>query len=128
MDMMHMRRQLLVVGPINHIYVLCRGERCPIMEFIDGLDARTGDRVNALIERIAWHGLPRNREKYRRIKHHRLVPELALDEIKLGQVRILCFTDADGALVLTNGFIKKRASQLAREVERAIRMIEDYHE
>ncbi len=126
--MMDMHRQLLVVGPVKQVYVLCRGERCPIVEFIDGLDARTGDRLNALIERIAWHGPPRNREKYRRIKHHRLVSELVLDEIKLGQVRILCFTDADGTLVLTNGFVKKRDSQLAREVERAIRMIEDYHE
>ena len=126
--MMDMHRQLLVVGPVKQVYVLCRGERCPIVEFIDGLDARTRDRLNALIERIAWHGPPRNREKYRRIKHHRLVSELVLDEVKLGQVRILCFTDADGALVLTNGFVKKRASQLAREVERAIQMIEDYHE
>ncbi len=117
----HVSRETLCRGPAEEICVLRRGARCQIVDFIESLEQKEKKKLLALLKRVCEEGVPRNPQKYRRFGSG-----VKLDEIKSYQVRVLLFRDDDGAMVLTNAWLKKRGSQLSREIERALRLREEY--
>jgi len=114
-------RETLYRGPAEQICVLRRGARCQVLEFIESLEQKEEKKLLALLKRVCEHGVPRNPEKYRRLRSG-----VKLDEVKSYQVRLLLFRDDDGAMVLTNAYLKKRGSQLSREIDRALGLREEY--
>jgi len=108
-----MQRELLRAGARLRIYVLRRGERREVLEFLDGLPPSERKKSVALLVRVADHGIPSNPQKYKRLKGYR-----DLHELKAGQVRLLFFFDR-GDLVLAHAFRKRGRGTPAREIQAA---------
>jgi len=118
-------RQPILDGPIESIYVLWQRDRCQVRDFIDGLRDAERKKVIRALRRLADHGPSPNPERWRQIRS-RGTRAGAVYEIKCSQVRVLAFRDDDGALVLATAFLKKRVSQQRAEIERAMRVADDY--
>ena len=105
--------------------MLWQRERCEVREFIDGLREAERKKVIRALRRLADYGPSPNPEKWRQIRS-RGSRGGAVYEIKVSQVRVLAFRDDDGGLVLATAFLKKRVSQQRAEIERALRVVDDY--
>ncbi len=94
------------------------GSRCPARDYLQDLrDADCSElrRFLVLFERIAEHGVIRNKTQFRKL-------EGGIWEFKRGDHRMLCFQDGR-AYVLTHGFRKKRQKCPRREIEKAQRIM-----
>ncbi len=119
-----MQKQLFRRGRKLDIYCLHEGDRCPLLKFLS--DLAKGDELDykkalALIERTADRGPARNTEKYRKL--HGVIK---LWELKPRPVRIMLFYDETNNMVLTHGFLKKRDKTPRNQIDRALRMREEY--
>ena len=85
------------------LYILAEGDREFAREFVQGLEKNQQDQVKALLKRVAEHGLPSNIQQFRRFHDH---PNLA--EFKRSGVRLICFFDGPGRIVITHGFKEDR--------------------
>jgi len=78
---------------------------CPVLDFFHEIARSRSDltsRLTALLDYTAFHGPPRNPQKF---KH--LAGSEGIFEFKVFQVRLLCFWDTDRLIICTNGTIKK---------------------
>jgi hypothetical protein len=115
------RRFLTDVWTID---ILADGEREFVREFLEELERNQPPeyrRVVALLLAVASNGPPRNIQKYRAISG--VSGQLA--ELKGHQARIMCFFDGPRRIVLTHGFLKKRARE-PDEIQRAVRLRDAY--
>lgn len=87
----------------------------PVLEFITNLQPSDLNKVIALLDRVATHGLPNNPEKYKKLNRYN-----NLHELKSDHVRLLFFIDGR-RMILTEGFMKTKSSTDARYTERAER-------
>lgn len=113
-----MRARLL----IRRIWTICAlqaGADCPAEEYIRSLNESDKKKVLALLKRTAFHGPPHNREKFLKVEDD-------LFEFKVFQHRILCFFRPGRVIVLTHGFRKKRDRIPSGEIQRAVRLRDDY--
>jgi len=118
------KKQLLKRGRKLDIYCLYEGDRCLLLEFLLDLakrNKRAYARVLALIEKTADYGPPHNTEKYRKLHGG-----IELWELKPRPVRIMLFYDEANNMILTHGFLKKRDKTPKNQIERGLRMREEY--
>ena len=112
-----MEKRLLFSGARQAVYTWAdECGRCPVTEFLDGLQEIEYSKIVGLLRRSTMYGVPRcNRQKCRR-----LTGWGDLHELKAGQVRLLFFHDRQGDIIVTNGFLKKQDRTPQREIERAV--------
>lgn len=117
-----MEARLLYRGRVWTLYLLAEGTREFAREFVDGeLTTEQRAQVINLLKRVADEGLPSNPARYRVLQGH-----ANLAEFKRSQVRLLCFFDGPGRIVLTHGFKKKTDRTPREEIERALRLRDAY--
>jgi len=75
----------------------------------------------ALLGRVAIEGPPRNIEISHQIKGK-------LFEFIQGRLRVLWFFDEGRLIICTGGFVKKGRKTPRREIDHAIRLMDDYFE
>ena len=107
------------------VYAVAKSrEHCELLEFLGGLDQtlqKDSDRMLALLGRVAMEGPPRNTEISHQIKGK-------LFEFIQGRVRVLWFYDEGRLIICTGGFVKKGRKTPRREIDHAIRLMDDYFE
>jgi len=115
------KKVLLKPGMAVHVYCLYEGNRSDLIEFIESLDDSSRAKIYGLIERTADYGPHPSREKYRKLHGG-----IELWELKAGQVRIMLFYDETGNMVLTHGFLKKGDKTPKNQIDRGLRMKQEY--
>ncbi len=110
----------LITGKSLDIYAITNDGRCPVQEFIDGLESADQKKVIALLQRAANYGLSNNTEKFKKLKDN-------IWEFKSFQVRILCTLEGRKVIILTHGFIKKRDKAPSSEIVRAKELLTALH-
>lgn len=113
-----MTSKLLYNGSKLKLYVL-EGSRCFTKDYIDSLDDASRRKTLARLKKIGDVGPPRNEEQFKHLRDR-------IFEIKAHQVRIFCFYDEKGNLVLTHGINKPTKKIQQREIEKAIEMRTEY--
>jgi len=99
---------------------LVKSGRCLAYRFFDDLvDVRERKRVLALWDRTAAQGPPRNREKSNKLTDD-------IFELKAYQTRFPYFYDGAKRIVLTHGVTKKKDRMDPDEIERAVRLRNEY--
>lgn len=93
----------------------------PAQEFINDLEARWQEAIDAAIERLANapNGQLRNREKFKKVEG----TDPALWEFKEFQARLLCSMESNRTLVLLYGEVKKRDALSPGTIRRAYRVL-----
>lgn len=107
-------------GKQYDIYSVTDGGRSYATDFIKDLQQNDQKKVVALLQRAADHGLPRNEERFHKLKG------CDIYEFKSFQVRLLCFRDKTRLIILTHGFLKKGNSTPKNEIERAVKLQKEY--
>ncbi|HDM79379.1 MAG TPA: hypothetical protein ENG51_23385 [Deltaproteobacteria bacterium] len=106
----------LYSGKVYTLYVIVKGKKCPIQEFINSLDEKRKGQALAQLQFLADHGPLYNPEKFRWIKDK-------IFELKTRSgVRILGFFAGQRKIVLTHGFLKGKVKAFQREVKKAQRL------
>lgn len=97
----------------NHdVFTWIRGQRCPVWEFLRGLEKPAHNQALAMLRRVATSGLPQGEERKRHLRGD-------IWELKPGDVRLLYFTDSQERIVVTNGFLKKDQKTRSEQIDRA---------
>lgn len=124
-----MRCDAVLRGRRFVLYTLRRDTgKCPVQEFIAGLQERDKKRLMALLEHTKDNGPPKNREKCRKI-----ATADGLFEFKSYQDRVIWFYDGNerdgrGRIVMTHGFCKKDDRMPLREQRQAEQMRAEFLE
>ena len=117
-----MDTRLLYRGRVWSLYLLREADREFAREFVEReLTDVQRTQIRNLLTRAADHGLPPRREVYRVLRGHS-----NLVEFKRGEVRLLCFFDGPRRIVLVHGFKKKSDRTPPQEIERALRLRDEY--
>lgn len=111
---------ILYAGKLYDIHAITINDRCPVKEFLDNLGPSDQKKIIALLQRTADSGLPKNEEKFKRLKGEDIF------EFKSFQVRIFFFLEKEKLIILTNGFIKKKVRTPLSEIERAKDLRKEY--
>jgi phage-related protein len=115
-----MEAAIITKGKAFDIWAITHGDKCPVQEFIDGLEKQDQKKVIALLKRLADHGMPANEQKFRKLKG------LDIWELKSFQARIFCFFDIGKIVILTHGFSKKSNETPTEEITKAVRFQKEY--
>jgi len=103
-------------GKACTLYAIVVRGKCPVQNFINGLDKKRKKQVIALLELLADQGPLYNAEKFRWIGDE-------IFELKTRSgARILGFFAGRRKIVLTHGFPKGKAKAFQREVKKAQRL------
>jgi phage-related protein len=97
---------------------------CQLLDFISELGAnlqKDGDRVLALLKRVARDGPPRNLEICHQI-------EGKINQFTQGRIRVLWFYDEGKIIICTHGFVKKTPKTPTREINHAKALMKYYFE
>lgn len=94
---------------------------CLVREFMDGLERPDQKKVVALLRRAADFGPPINEEKFKKLNSE------GIYEFKSYQIRIFCMFEKGRIIILTHGFVKKSGKTPRNEIERATRLLAEYH-
>ena len=115
----------LQTGEAYTIYALSSGRDSPVVEFLGEAFEKMpdeADKLIALLERTAEHGVPKNKTKANTLGN-------GLFEFKTsGGIRILWFYDAGRVILCTHGFVKKRQTTPPKELKRARKAMKAYQE
>jgi phage-related protein len=104
------------------VYYLVDGTRAYARDFVYGeLTRSEQSQVVALVQRIADQGDLDNMEQFRQLHGYS-----NLYEFKRFSVRLMCFFDGRGRIVLTHGFKKKTDRTPRQEIDRALRLRDAY--
>lgn len=105
------------------VYAIGRNpDDCDLLDFLAGLEAnlhKDRDRMLALFERVAEHGVPENTDISHQIQGK-------IYEFIQGRLRVLWFYDEGRTVICTGGFIKKSRKTPRREITRAIEVMDQY--
>ena len=97
---------------------------CQLLDFLGELGAnlkKDGDRVLALLKRVARDGAPRNPDICHQI-------EGKIYQFAQGRIRVLWFFDEGKIIICTHGFVKKTPKTPNREVNHAKALMKNYFE
>lgn len=119
--MRHVGVETLYHGDCYRIEAITVDGECLVRTFIDGLERPDLKKVVALLKRAADFGPPLNEEKFKKLNSE------GLYEFKSYQVRIFCAFDKGRLIILTHGFVKKSGKTPRNEIERATRLLAEYH-
>lgn len=94
------------LGNCFDILAIEDGDKCEVLDIVNDMFITARPSLVKLVkvlDRTADVGLMRNKEQFRAL-------DAEISEFRLpGEVRILCFMDGQGIVVLTNGFIGQHA-------------------
>ncbi len=99
-------------------------DSCQLIDFLSELGAnlqKDGDRVLALLRRVARTGPPKNPDICHQI-------EGKINQFTQGRIRILWFYDEGKIIICTHGFIKKTPRTPTREISHAKTLMKNYFE
>lgn len=119
---MNIETELLYKGSKFAIYAIVKSGVCLATDFIENECTRSEQKkVVALLQRAAEHGPPKNKEKYESLRG-------GISQFKSYQIRIPCFFDKGGKIILTHGFRKKktRSKTFRDELEKAKKYRDEY--
>jgi len=94
--------------------------RCPAKKFLNGLSKDDREKILRVIKRLADEGKVTNREQFKKIEGEDFF------ELKNFQIRMPCYFQAAGRLIITHGFMKKEAWIRPEEIDRMIRIRDEY--
>ena len=98
--------------------------RCPVEEFLDGLNAKQAQKVVWVLNLIEEFSIVSS--KYLK----KLVNTDGLWEVRVSSgsniFRLLCFFDGDAVIVLTHAFQKKTQKTPKQEIKTAEQRMKDY--
>jgi phage-related protein len=98
------------------VWMYAEGPRCEVEQFLDSLQPKDQRKISRIMHEAADYWPLANRQKCEELHGHP-----GLFELKANQVRLLCFRDSRGDIILTNGFIKRQEKPPRQEIERALR-------
>lgn len=104
------------------IYALVVDGDCQIEDMLAALERDDADLVASavqLLDRVANHGPPKNKEKSRPVGD-------GIFELKPKRLRICYFYDANCMIVCTHGFEKPPRKVQDREIKKAVELRETY--
>lgn len=96
-------------------------ESCPAGDFIDGLDESDRTKLDVIYQYLGDHGRLSNKEKFKKIEGSE-----GIFEIKIYQIRILCFFVPGRRLMLAFGLRKKQDRLRPADIARAERIRERF--
>ena len=111
-------------GRLFDLYEITNQGNSLVEEFIHSLSKKDAKKINALLNRSADAGLPKNDERFKQLK----CKEINLYEFKSKPVRIFCTLEGQRKIILSNGFSKKTEGTPPNEIERAVRLLKGYFE
>jgi hypothetical protein len=101
-------------------YAICKNGRSLSKEFIESLEIGEKTKIIGIIKRYADRGHIQSKEQFRKLVDH-------IWEFKRFNSRVLMYHCAPGYIALTNGFVKKQPRTPPQEIEKAIRIKEEYN-
>lgn len=115
------KREILYRGKFHTIELaITANGRCPGKKFLDDLSKVDREKILRIIKRLADEGRVANREKFKKIEGEEFF------EFKDSQIRMPCYFQAAGRLIITHGFIKKEAWIRPEEIDRMKRIRDEY--
>ena len=112
-------KTIIYSGNRFDIYAITVQDECPALEFIDNLEDRDQAKIIQLLNVTADNGTPSNPEKFKKL-------EKDIWEFKSYQVRLPCFFEKEKIIVITHGFKKRKNKIPRKQIERAIKLRNDY--
>jgi len=113
---------VLYRGRIRTIFLLAERDREPAREFVNSkLTKAQQDQIKSLLRWSADEGLPTNTAHF-----HTFSGYEGLGEFKRFGIRLMCFFDGPGRIVLTHGFKKKSDDIDPEQIKRAVRMRDEF--
>ncbi|MBU1206172.1 MAG: type II toxin-antitoxin system RelE/ParE family toxin [Proteobacteria bacterium] len=98
--------------------------RCQLLDFLDDLESnlqKDGDRVLALLKRVAREGPPKNPDICHQIGNK-------IYQFSQGRLRVIWFYDEGKMIICTQGFIKKTPRTPQGEISNAKLAMKSYFE
>lgn len=112
-------KTIIYLGSRFDIYAITVQGECPVKKFIDNLEHKDQVKIIQLLKVTADNGTRSNPEKFKKL-------EKDIWEFKSHQVRLPCFFEKDKIIVITHGF-KKTTNKIPKtQMERAIKLRNDY--
>lgn len=117
------KREVLYQGKFHTVELAVTANgRCPAKEFLKNLSKSDRAKVLKIIERLADEGKAVSREQYKKIEGENFF------EFKKFQIRMPCYFQPGGRIIVTHGFIKKGESIGPEEIKRMKRIRDEYEQ
>jgi hypothetical protein len=115
------KREVLYTGKFYMVELaITANGRCPAKKFLNKLSKEDRGKILRIIKRLADTGRVVNREQFKKIEGEEFF------EFKSFQIRMPCYFQGAGRLIITHGFIKKEARIKPEEIERMKRIRHEY--
>ena len=116
-----LNREILYRGKFHTVELAVTASgRCPAKKFLNGLSNVDREKILRVIKRLADEGKVTNPEQFKKIEGEDFF------EFKNFQIRMPCYFQAAGRLIITHGFIKKEAWLRPEEIDRMKRIRNEY--
>jgi mRNA-degrading endonuclease RelE of RelBE toxin-antitoxin system len=117
------KREVLYEGEFHTVELaITANGRCPGKEFLKSLSKGERTKVLKIIERLADEGKVASREQFKKIEGENFF------EFKKFQIRIPCYFQPGGRIIITHGFKKKGESIGPDEIKRMKRIRDEYEQ
>jgi hypothetical protein len=115
------KREVLYRGKFQTVELaITANGRCPGKKFLDDLSKDDREKILRVIKRLADEGKVSNREQFKKIEGEDFF------EFKNFQMRMPCYFQTAGRLIITHGFIKKENRIKPEEIDRMKRIRDEY--
>ncbi len=115
------KREVLYKGKFHTVELaITANGKCPAKKFLNGLSKLDREKILRVIKRLADEGKVTNREQFKKIEGENFF------EFKNFQIRMPCYFQADGRIIITHGFPKKEDSIKPEEIDRMKRIRDEY--
>jgi hypothetical protein len=107
----------------NHFSIralVLRDGACPVGDFLAALTPKERRKVDVLFEKLATHGIIRNKELFKKIEGTDLF------EFKRFQTRLICFFTADKLVVICHAVMKKKDKHRMEDLDHATGLRKSY--
>lgn len=115
------KQEVLYKGKLHTIELaITANGRCPGKKFLDKLPKVDKEKILRIIKRLVDKGKVTNRQQFKKIEGEDFF------EFKNFQIRMPCYFQADGRVIITHGFIKKDDSIDPEQIDRMERIRDEY--
>ena len=115
------KREVLYRGKFHTVELaITANGRCPGKKFLNSLSKDDREKILRVIKRLADEGKVSNREQFKKIEGEDFF------EFKNFQMRMPCYFQTAGRLIITHGFMKKEAWIRPEEIDRMKRIRDEY--
>ncbi|MBM4273456.1 MAG: type II toxin-antitoxin system RelE/ParE family toxin [Deltaproteobacteria bacterium] len=115
------KREVLYKGKFHTVELaVIANDRCPAKKFLNDLSKIDREKILRVIKRLAEEGKLTNPEQFKKIEGEDFF------EFKSFQIRMPCYFQAAGRLIITHGFMKKESWIRPEEIDRMKRIRHEY--